>query len=65
MLKNQNIQNSFLFDDSISSIDTSSNNSNVVHNRAVTSTMSNNTKNTIKNFSIYKPQQHNIMVSFV
>lgn len=45
MLKNKNL---VLFDDSISHINTSSNDSNIVHKRAVTSIISNDSKITLK-----------------
>ncbi|MCW8895186.1 MAG: hypothetical protein OQK48_07885 [Sulfurimonas sp.] len=44
MQENQNIQKSVLFDDLIPYIKTSSNNSNAVHKKFVTSTISNNSK---------------------
>jgi hypothetical protein len=45
MLKNQN---PVLFDDSISSIETSSNNSHIVHKQTVTSKVSNDNKDSLK-----------------
>jgi hypothetical protein len=43
----KNNQKQSLFNNSSSFINTSSNNSNIVHNRAVTSTISNDNKNTL------------------
>jgi hypothetical protein len=48
MLKNQNTKNSALFDDSTSHINTSSNNSNIVHKQTATSTVSNDNKKLLK-----------------
>jgi hypothetical protein len=50
MLKNQFLKQSALFDDTISHIDTSSDCSNIIHKRAVTSIIPNDTKK-ISNFS--------------
>lgn len=65
MLKNQNLQESGLFDDSISCINTSSNNSNTVHKQFATSTSPNNSKNKPNTKFLYFcsiPQSHDNFV---